>query len=167
MTELILERAERLELRAGAHHLPVTVLLGSQGLTEAVMKEIDRALNDHGLIKIHVPSDDREERVEMYHTIAEQLGAARIQMIGKMLVLYRPSEKAEAEKARAEELLRSAAARDPGAKGVGRAKKERAAEKKGAPRKAPAKKKLTGKHGQRVINPKSKKRRVTKKAALS
>ena len=167
MTELILERAERLELRASAHHLPVTVLLGSQGLTDAVMKEIDRALNDHGLIKIHVPSDDREERVEMYHTIAENLGAARIQMIGKMLVLYRPSEKAEAEKSRAEELLRTAATRDPGAKGVGRVKKDKAAEKKPAAKKAPAKKKLTGKHGQRVINAKSKNRRVTKKAALS
>ncbi|HBZ57700.1 MAG TPA: ribosome assembly RNA-binding protein YhbY [Sutterella sp.] len=165
MTELILERAQRLELRAEAHHLPVTVLLGSQGLTDAVLKEIDRALDDHGLIKIHVPSDDREERVEMYHTIAENLNAARIQMIGKMLVMFRPSEKAEKEKERAEDLLRNAPSRDPGAKGARRpASKEDA---KGATRKAPAKKKLTGKHGQRKINAKSKTRRVTKKAALS
>jgi hypothetical protein len=66
---------------------------------------------------------------------------------------------------RAEDLLRNAPSRDPGAKGARRpASKEDA---KGAARKAPAKKKLTGKHGQRKINAKSKTRRVTKKAALS
>ncbi len=167
MSELILERGQRLELRASAHHLPVTVLLGSLGLTDAVMKEIDRALTDHGLIKIHVPSDDREERVEMYHTVAEKLGAARIQMIGKMLVLFRPSEKAEQEKSRAEELLRNAATRDPGAKGMRRPAQD-AKDGKGSPaKKAAPKKKLTGKHGQRVINARCKRKRVTKKAALS
>lgn len=95
MTQLILPRDERIALRAQAHHLDPVVLLGSSGLTDAVKKEIDRALSAHGLIKVKVPSDDREERVEIYETLAEELGAAKIQLIGKLLVLYRPVEEKE------------------------------------------------------------------------
>ncbi len=90
MAELTLTRDERLELKARAHHLDPVVLLGAQGLTEAVMKEIDRALKSHELIKVRVPGDDRDERQEMYAAIAEQLGAARVQSIGKLLVFWRP-----------------------------------------------------------------------------
>ena len=62
MTELILERNERLRLRADAHHLNPLVLIGEKGMTPAVLKEIERALDDHGLVKVHVAGDDREER---------------------------------------------------------------------------------------------------------
>ena len=77
MAELILERDKRLELRGAAHHLKPVVLLGARGLTDAVEKEVERALDEHGLIKIHVPSDDREERDEIYTTLADKLNAAR------------------------------------------------------------------------------------------
>ncbi|MEF9943601.1 MAG: ribosome assembly RNA-binding protein YhbY [Burkholderiaceae bacterium] len=90
MAELTLTRDERLELKARAHHLDPMVLLGSQGLTEAVMKEIDRALKSHELIKVRVPGDDREEREQMYTAIADQLDAARVQSIGKLLIFWRP-----------------------------------------------------------------------------
>ena len=95
MAELILERDKRLELRGQAHHLKARVLLGANGLTEAVEKEVSRALDDAGLVKIHVPGDDREERTAIYEALADKLGAARIQAIGKMLVLWRPPEKEE------------------------------------------------------------------------
>ena len=99
MTELVLERNERLRLRADAHHLNPLVLIGEKGMTQAVLKEIERALDDHGLVKVHVAGDDREERDEIYHTVAAELGAARIQAIGKMLVFYRPPvEKTEDRK---------------------------------------------------------------------
>ncbi len=118
MAELILERSLRLELRSQAHHLNVGVLMGEKGLTDAVMKEIDRALSDHGLVKVHVVGDDREERESMYTSIAEKLGAARIQAIGKMLVFYRPMDE-EKQKAKSENSVRILAAKaDPGAKGV-------------------------------------------------
>ena len=93
MAELILERDKRLELRGQAHHLKARVLLGANGLTEAVEKEVSRALDDAGLVKIHVPGDDREERTAIYEALADKLGAARIQAIGKMLVLWRPPVK--------------------------------------------------------------------------
>lgn len=90
MSELILNRAERLALKAQAHALSPVVLLGAAGLSDAVMREIDRALYAHGLIKVRAPGDDRGERESVFSTIAENLNAARVQMIGKVLVLYRP-----------------------------------------------------------------------------
>ena len=90
MAEILLDRDTRLQLRAQAHGLEPVVLLGANGLTEAVLKEIDRALTAHELIKIRVPGDDRDEREAMYIEMADKLNAARIQMIGKLLVLWPP-----------------------------------------------------------------------------
>ena len=90
MSELILERDERLLQRAQAHHITFSILLGNAGLTDAVIKEVDRELSAHGLVKVKVPGDDREERARIYAELADKLGAARIQAIGKTLVLYRP-----------------------------------------------------------------------------
>jgi RNA-binding protein len=53
------------------------------------VKEIDASLDSHGLIKIRVFGDDREARITIYETICEQLGAAPVQHIGKLLVVYR------------------------------------------------------------------------------
>jgi len=90
MSELELTRDERLRLRARAHHLHPVVLLGAAGLTEAVLKETDRALTAHELIKVRIPGDDRDEREATGAAMADRLGAARVQSIGKLLVLYRP-----------------------------------------------------------------------------
>ena len=90
MSELILERDERLVQRAQAHHITFSILLGNAGLTDAVIKEVDRELTAHGLVKVKVPGDDREERMRIYTELADKLNAARIQAIGKTLVLYRP-----------------------------------------------------------------------------
>ena len=96
MSELTLTRDERLRLRARAHHLNPVVLLGAAGLTEPVIKETDRALAAHELIKVRVPGDDRDEREAICAELAERLGAARVQVIGKLLVLYRPRPEEEA-----------------------------------------------------------------------
>lgn len=86
MSQLVLDRNARLLLQAKAHHLDPVVLLGGNGLTEAVIKEVDRALTAHGLIKVKVPSDDREERTAIFEELADKLGAAKITQIGKLLV---------------------------------------------------------------------------------
>ena len=59
------------------------------------MHEIDRALAAHELIKIRVPADDREVRAQIVDDVAEKLNAAKVQSIGKMIVLFRPQRKAE------------------------------------------------------------------------
>ena len=65
-------------------------MVGGDGLTPAVKKEADAALKAHGLIKIRVFSDDRVAREAMLTTLADELDAAPIQHIGKLLVLWRP-----------------------------------------------------------------------------
>ena len=95
---LKLTPAERSALRSEAHALNPVVIIGEAGLTPSVVKEIDASLNAHGLIKVRVFGDDREARVGMYETICEQLDAAPIQHIGKLLVLYRPKKEAAKER---------------------------------------------------------------------
>jgi RNA-binding protein len=100
MPTIHLTPSERKEQRALAHHLDPVVLIGGDGLTPAVTREIDSALSAHGLIKVRVFSDDRVARDAMLVQISEELGAAPIQHIGKLLVLWRPmppKEKAERE----------------------------------------------------------------------
>jgi RNA-binding protein len=100
MTAIQLSPAQRKEHRSEAHHLDPVVMIGGEGLTPAVEKEVDHALNAHGLIKVRVFSDDRPAREAMLATLADKLHAAPIQHIGKLLVLWRPippKEKAERE----------------------------------------------------------------------
>jgi putative YhbY family RNA-binding protein len=90
MPAIQLTVSQRKEHRAEAHHLDPVVMIGNDGLTPAIKKETDAALNAHGLIKIRVLGDDRAKREEIYLALADELGAAPIQHIGKLLVLWRP-----------------------------------------------------------------------------
>jgi RNA-binding protein len=90
MAQIQLTPAQRKDQRAEAHHLNPVVMIGSDGLTDAVKKEVDAALNAHGLIKVRVQSDDRTGRETIFQTLADELNAAPIQHIGKLLVLWRP-----------------------------------------------------------------------------
>jgi putative YhbY family RNA-binding protein len=90
MPALKLSPAERADLRSQAHALKPVVLVGAEGLTDAVLKEIGVHLEAHQLIKIRVFGDEREARVEIYDEICDRLNAAPIQHIGKLLVIWRP-----------------------------------------------------------------------------
>ncbi len=90
MTAIQLSPAQRKEKRADAHHLDPVVMIGNDGLTEAVSKEVDAALAVHGLIKVRMASEDRAAREAALAQLSESLGAAPIQHIGKLLVLWRP-----------------------------------------------------------------------------
>jgi RNA-binding protein len=89
MPKIELTPAQRKDHRAEAHHLDPVVMVGGDGLTANVKKEIDVALNAHGLIKVRMFSDDRTTREAMFQTLA----------IGKLLVLWRPQVKKDKEKA--------------------------------------------------------------------
>jgi RNA-binding protein len=98
MPAIQLSVAERKAHRAEAHHLDPVVMIGNDGLTAAVKKETDAALSAHGLIKVRVLGDDREQREAVYRQLCEDLNAAPIQHIGKLLVLWRPKpQKVKAE----------------------------------------------------------------------
>jgi RNA-binding protein len=89
---LILSVAQRTALKARAHALNPTVIIGNAGLTPSVLDEITRTLKSHELIKVRVMSDDREARAAMLEEICTQLNAGAVQHIGKILVIYQPQE---------------------------------------------------------------------------
>jgi putative YhbY family RNA-binding protein len=95
MPAIQLTPTERKVHRALAHHLDPVVMIGNDGLTPSVLKEIDLALNSHGLIKVRVLGDDRNQRESMFLELADQLGAAPIQHIGKLLIFWRPQPEKE------------------------------------------------------------------------
>jgi RNA-binding protein len=81
---------QRRELRARAHALNPVVAISQNGLSKSVMQEISTSLDSHELIKIRVFNDDRNVREQYMTSICDQLGAAAVQHIGKMLVVWRP-----------------------------------------------------------------------------
>lgn len=78
-------------LRSLAHNINPVVMIGNNGLSESVLKEIDSSLNAHELIKIKVLGDDRAHRVSLLEQICQQMGAVAVHHIGKQLVVYRAS----------------------------------------------------------------------------
>ena len=90
MTALVLTAAERKVKRAEAHHLAPVVSIGHDGATASVRRELDAALAAHGLVKVRVFSDDRAARESLLAELSSILGAAPVQHIGKLLVLWRP-----------------------------------------------------------------------------
>ncbi len=91
MPALKVSPGARAELRAQAHALKPVVLIGAEGLTDAVLAEIKVHLAAHQLIKIRVFGDEREERAAIYERICDELDAAPIQQIGKLLVVWKPA----------------------------------------------------------------------------
>lgn len=89
---ITLSVAQRTALKARAHSLNPTVMIGNAGLTDSILAEIARTLKSHELIKIRVLNDDREAREAMMQEICTQLNAGAVQHIGKILVVYQPQE---------------------------------------------------------------------------
>src|SRR6185436_4937011 len=89
--------AERRALRARAHALHPIVMVGAAGLTPAVLREIDLALKSHELIKIRMLGDDRDARTAALERISSALDASPVQIIGKILVVFRPAPEPQPE----------------------------------------------------------------------
>jgi RNA-binding protein len=92
MTVMKLNTKQIAHLRGLAHSLNPVVMIGNNGLTENVLKEIELNLNAHELIKIQVAGDDKEIRKTMLAEICEKTNALAVHHIGKQLAVYRTSE---------------------------------------------------------------------------
>lgn len=92
-------------LRTLGHPLKPVVTVAGKGLSEAVMAELERALEDHELIKVAVRSDDREQRRSLAQAVCERTGAELVQAIGKIILIYRAAREPNP---RLSNLLRSA-----------------------------------------------------------
>ena len=88
---MTLSNKQKQFLKGEAHSLKPVVLLGSNGLTEGVVVEIQSALEIHELIKVKVPTDDRETKKLIFDAIVRETGATKLQTIGHTIVLYRQS----------------------------------------------------------------------------
>lgn len=78
-------------LRGLAHHRKPVVTVGANGVTEAVLSEIDQALAHHELLKVKLPAVEASERNAIIDHVCAATGAERIQAIGRVGVIYRPA----------------------------------------------------------------------------
>lgn len=89
---MALTNKQKQYLKGLAHNLKPVVQLGGNGLTEGVVAEIDNALGFHELIKVKIPTDDREEKSLISNAIVGETKSLHVQSIGHILVIYRPSD---------------------------------------------------------------------------
>jgi RNA-binding protein len=80
------------QLRAIGHKLKPVVTIAGNGLNEGVVAELERALNDHELIKIRLAAGSREARGAIVDQLCQQLGADVVQRIGNVVVILRRAE---------------------------------------------------------------------------
>lgn len=84
---------QRRSYRTIAHQLKPVVIIGDKGLSEGLQQELDRALNDHELIKVKIAHPDREVRQEVITELCNTSGATLVQSIGKIVVLLRRAKR--------------------------------------------------------------------------
>ena len=87
-----LTNAQTRFLRGQAHGLKAMLQVGGKGISDALVAEVDGALEHHELIKVKVAAEDREARDAMVEELARRAGAALVQRIGHTVVLFRPSK---------------------------------------------------------------------------
>jgi RNA-binding protein len=87
-----LTNAQTRFLRGQAHGLKAMLQVGGKGISDALVAEVDGALEHHELIKVKIAAEDREAREAMVEELARRAGAALVQRIGHTAVLFRPSK---------------------------------------------------------------------------
>ncbi len=88
---VVLTNAQNRFLRGQAHDLKALLQTGGKGVTPAFLAELDEVLERHELVKVKVAAEDRETRDAMVDDIVNQTGAALVQRIGHVAILYRPA----------------------------------------------------------------------------
>ncbi|GAB3382819.1 ribosome assembly RNA-binding protein YhbY [Spongiibacter taiwanensis] len=87
-----LSASDKKHLRGIGHKLNPVVMIGDKGISEGVEAELERALNDHELIKIKVNAD-ADVRGELIEQLCQSHSAMLVQAVGKIALLYRPAKK--------------------------------------------------------------------------
>ncbi len=81
-------------LRGLGHHLQPVVMIGKEEVTSQVIAAANEALDAHELIKVKLQEGCLSDRKEVAAHLAEETGAAIVQILGKTILLYRQAEKA-------------------------------------------------------------------------
>ena len=90
---MTLSASDKKQYRAIAHNLNPVIMIGDKGLTEGLMDELNRALNDHELIKIKIAIGDRNIRSKIIEELVYKTGSELVQSIGKVAVLLKKNPK--------------------------------------------------------------------------
>lgn len=90
---MTLTSKQRKELKAEAHHIRPVIQIGQHGVSEAVIRETDLALEAHELIKVQIQQGERDDRRADAATLCEATGAELVHSIGKIFILYRKKKK--------------------------------------------------------------------------
>ena len=88
-----LDPARKKHLRTIGHQLHPVVMISERGLSEGVNMELERALEEHELIKVKLGLADPSARREMASALCEQHRAELVQAVGKVVLLYRAAKK--------------------------------------------------------------------------
>jgi len=99
-----LKNSELKQYRSIAHKLNPVVMIGGQGVSDGVLAELDRALQDHELIKLKIAVGDRDLRNTLIIELCDRSGATLVQRIGNTATLLRRSPSPDPRKSN---LLRS------------------------------------------------------------
>jgi RNA-binding protein len=90
----MLTQLQKRHLKALAHSRKPVVIIGGNGLTPAVLAEIDTALAHHELIKIRVNAADREQRERWIAELCAALASEQVQRVGHVATLFRRNPEA-------------------------------------------------------------------------
>lgn len=90
---MALSAAEKKHFRGIGHHLNPVVLVGGNGLTEALLAELERALEDHELIKVKVHAENRDDRRAIIAALAAATGCEVVQAVGNVALVYRAARR--------------------------------------------------------------------------
>lgn len=78
-------------LRGLGHHLQPVVMVGKDELSAALIASVEEALTSHELIKIRLQEGCMLDRKEVADTLSRTTGGGVAQILGKTILLYRPS----------------------------------------------------------------------------
>src|SRR6266540_3878353 len=79
----------RKTLRAAGHHLSAVVQVGKEGVTDAVLRQLDQQLAVHELVKVRIGTESPEDRFEAAERLGSAVGAQVAQILGRTVLVYR------------------------------------------------------------------------------
>ena len=91
---MALVNTQKKHFRTIGHKLNPVVSIAENGLSESVMGELERALEDHELIKVKVSTGDKAAKKSVIEEICTACNAELVQSIGHTALIYRPAKEA-------------------------------------------------------------------------
>ena len=90
---MALSNEQKKRFRTIGHHLKPVVIVADKGITENLSAELERALEQHELIKVKLNCFDKDDKQQLTEHILEEHKASLAQSIGKIILIYRAAKK--------------------------------------------------------------------------